>query len=81
MNTHAIPNVSCPVCRSARVCKAEYEGVLEHTILRILAICPFLCQACSIRFYLFLVSYPHRRQERPQTWLDAEQCKVTLSPN
>lgn len=81
MNTYAIPNISCPACRSARICRAEYDGILEHTILRILTICPFLCQTCDMRFYMFPVSSAAPRSERLHSWLDAEQCKVTLSPN
>jgi|HubBroStandDraft_2_1064218.scaffolds.fasta_scaffold1339990_2 hypothetical protein len=81
MNSNVIRDITCPACRSARICRAEYDGILEHTILRILAICPFMCQACEMRFYMYLVSSPASRPDRPQTWLDAEQCKVTVSPN
>jgi len=81
MNTYAISTVSCPACRSAQVCKADYDGILEQTILRILSICPFFCPVCDTRFYLFLAATRNRWRERPQTWPDAEQCKVTLSTN
>jgi|HubBroStandDraft_2_1064218.scaffolds.fasta_scaffold144538_2 hypothetical protein len=81
MKTCTIPNISCPACRSALVCRAEYEGVLEQTILRVLDICPFWCQACGMRFYMFLASSPLPQSEQLQTWLDAERCRVTLSSN
>jgi transposase-like protein len=81
MNTYAITNISCPACRSAQVYKGDYDGILEQTVLRILSICPFLCQVCDTRFYLFLAATRNRWPERLQTWPDAEQCKVTLSSN
>ena len=81
MKTLTIPNISCPACRCARVHKAEYEGIIEQTILRIVNICPFLCQACEMRFYMFLVESPVSRPESLHSWLDAEHCKTIASSN
>jgi hypothetical protein len=63
------------------VCRAEYEGIVEQAILRIVNICPFVCQACGVRFYLFLIESTNARPEPPRAWLDAEGCKTIVSPN
>ena len=81
MKTLTLPNISCPACRCARVCKAEYEGIVEQALLRIINIRPFLCQACDMRFYMFLVQSPSARPESLHSWLDAERCKAILSSN
>jgi hypothetical protein len=81
MKTLTLPNISCPACRCSQVCKADYEGIIEQMILRIVNICPFLCQACDMRFYMFLLSMPMPRTEPLHSWLDAERCKTIVSPN
>jgi hypothetical protein len=73
MKSLTLPNISCPACACRRVCKAEYEGIVEQMILRITNICPFLCEACDMRFYMFLVpvevrSSPGTRQVAIRPW-------------
>jgi hypothetical protein len=79
--TLTLPNISCPACRCTRVCKGEYEGIIEQTILRLVRICPFLCQACDMRFYMFLAASALPQPESLHSWLDAERCKSIVSPN
>jgi len=71
-NIHALSDISCPVCRSIRVSSAEYDGIIEQTILWIAGICPFLCQSCDMRFYLFLATSSARRVDELQAWSDTE---------
>jgi len=49
--------------------------------LRIVDICPFVCQACGVRFYLFLMESMTVRPEPVRAWLDAQECKTIVSPN
>jgi hypothetical protein len=63
MNADATPLLSCPACRSSRVCKTRYEGIIEETLLRLIEIGPFLCDSCHLRFYLFLLSSKSRAPE------------------
>lgn len=81
MKTSTLPNISCPACRCPRVTKAEYEGIVEQTILRIVNICPFVCHACDMRFYMFMVAAAMPRPESLHGWLDAERCKSIVSSN
>jgi len=73
------PNISCPSCRSTRVCNAEYDGIVEEAILRIVDLFPFACQACGMRFYIFSVESMAMDQEPLQEWLVAESCATTSS--
>jgi len=75
MNVHTHSEMSCPACRSSRVSRAEYEGIVEQTILRFVEICPFLCQACYMRFYMFVATSSFRRPELLQAWHDTGECK------
>jgi hypothetical protein len=81
MKTLTLPTISCPACRCKRVHRADYEGIVEQTVLRIFNICPLLCRACDMRFYMFLVESPIHRPESLHSWLDAERCKTILSSN
>lgn len=63
MNADATPLLSCPACRSPRVCKTRCESIIEQTLLRLLEIGPFLCDSCHLRFYLFLLSSKSRAPE------------------
>lgn len=81
MKTLTLPNISCPACRCSRVSKADYEGIIEQTLLRIVNICPFLCHACDMRFYLFVAESAVPRPEPMHSWLDAEHCKSIVSSN
>jgi hypothetical protein len=74
-----IPNISCPSCRSARVCNAEYDGIIEETILRIVDIFPFACQVCGMRFYMFSVESMAMDQKTLQDWIVAESTATTSS--
>jgi hypothetical protein len=65
------PNISCPSCRSTRVCNAEYDGIVD--------LFPFACQACGMRFYIFSVESMAMDQEPLQEWLVAESCATTSS--
>jgi hypothetical protein len=75
MNVHTLSDISCPVCRNSRVSRAEYEGIVEQAILRFVEISPFLCQACDMRFYMFVATSSLRRPELLQAWHDPERCK------
>jgi hypothetical protein len=79
MKIQAVHDFSCPVCQSSRVSRAEYEGIVEQTILRVVQICPFLCQACDVRFYMFVATSSFRRPEPVQAWRDSEQNESMLS--
>jgi hypothetical protein len=72
-------DLTCPVCRNSRVSKAEYEGIVEQAILRCVEICPFLCQACGMRFYMFVATSSFRCPEPLQACHHSEQCKSILS--
>jgi hypothetical protein len=66
MNVRVLPNISCPTCQSSQVIKAEYEGIVEQTILRLFEMFPLLCQACDMRFYMFLARPSNQYAERVQ---------------
>lgn len=72
-------DVSCPSCRSSHVYMADYDGMVEQTILRIVNICPFVCQTCDVRFYMFLVT--RTRPERVRSWPTGRQCHTVVSSN
>ena len=78
MNIHTPSTFSCPVCRSPRVSIAEYEGIIEQTVLRIVKICPFLCQVCDLRFYMFLATSSDYRLEFLQARHKAGPYESTL---
>ena len=63
MNANTKPLLSCPACRSSRVCKTSYEGIIEQTLLRLIEIGPFLCDSCHLRFYMFLLRSKSRTPE------------------
>jgi len=73
MKMHTVSDFYCPVCRNSRVSRAEFAGIVEQTILRIFQICPFVCQACYTRFYMFVATSSFRRLEPLQPWHDSEQ--------
>lgn len=79
MTLHALSGLSCPACRSSRVITSDYENIVEQMILRIVQICPFVCQVCSMRFYMFLVACRFRRPEPLLSWHQADQNKSTMS--
>ncbi len=66
MNVRVLPNISCPTCQSSQVVRAEYEGIVEQTILRLFRMLPLLCQTCDMRFYTFLVRSSNQYTERVQ---------------
>jgi hypothetical protein len=68
MNADAMPLFSCPACRSSRVCKTHYEGVIEQAVLRLIEIGPFLCNSCHLRFYMFLLPSKSRPPELARVW-------------
>jgi hypothetical protein len=41
----------CPSCASSEVHPSAREGLYEHVILRLKLRRPFLCYACTHRFY------------------------------
>ena len=81
MNVHTPDDFSCPACRSLLVTRAEYEGIVERTLLRFVDICPFVCHVCDMRFYLFVATSSFRRPEAIQAWDDAQRSKSILSSN
>ena len=73
MNVQILSSFSCPVCQSSQVKRAEYRGIFELVILRLFEICPLLCQACDMRFYMFPVKSRLRCPEMQQSGLDASR--------
>ena len=55
--------LSCPACQSSCVCRTSYQGIVEHTLLRLIEIGPFLCDSCHLRFYMFLLPSTSRLPE------------------
>jgi hypothetical protein len=77
--TRVLSELSCPVCRSTRVIKSDYVSIVEHMILRVVQICPFVCQVCSMRFYMFLVASGFRRPEALRAWHEADRNNSSVS--
>jgi hypothetical protein len=68
MNADTVTLLSCPACRSPRVCKTHYEGIIEQTLLRLIEIGPFVCDSCQLRFYMFLLPSKPRQPELARAW-------------
>lgn len=79
MNVHTPADFSCPACRSSRVSRFEYEGIVEQMFLRIVRISPFLCQACDRRFCMFVAPSRLSRPEALRAWDDGQRSKSILS--
>jgi hypothetical protein len=75
MSVRVLSNISCPTCQSSHVIGAEYEGIVEQTILRLFRMFPLLCQACNMRFYMFLAKSSALYSERVYSWQIAKQGK------
>jgi len=79
MNIYTLHDFSCPACRSLLVTRAEYEGIVERTLLRLIDICPFVCHVCGMRFYMFVATSSHRLSEAFQARHSSEEIKSIFS--
>jgi hypothetical protein len=43
--------LACPVCGSKRVNRSKRRGLTEKTLLSLIFIKPFRCEACDSRFF------------------------------
>ena len=68
MNADTVFRFSCPSCRSPRVSRARYDSIFEQALLRLVAVCPFVCHSCDLRFFLFLAASRVRRLSLGTSW-------------
>jgi len=61
--------MTCPLCRSKRVHRSKRRGIIERTLLTMVFVKPFRCQACDFRFFRHVPLIPFRsvQQQRSDT--------------
>lgn len=55
----------CPSCSSSKVHRSRRNGVIERSLLRVLAVHAYRCEDCDKRYFGF--GHRHEPQDRPQT--------------
>jgi YgiT-type zinc finger domain-containing protein len=55
----------CPSCSSTRVRRSRRNGVIERSLLRVLAVHAYRCEDCDERYFSF--GHRHEPLDQPQT--------------